>query len=742
MKRKDARCVARAEETKRSQARHLPDLEAADPPISFDERDPDAFSRAIRHAVNSRTLADLETSYFRSFPPDQARRLMEILYETLRGPIADFRLSDNAEESAPPEGVIESAIAKMWAVMHPDGDLPPLPDKPTVAEIPDVDTGSDRSIVRWETETGFFTTAPMAVTKDTGIAALVVFESEAQMKRNLPLLEGGPDLCWVGFQAPLTKSQEAVMNTPSQKMLRIISGVEVGEHGREGRPGITIVGQSRRGFLLRESGGEVFVEVIDPKQKGPGQAKRIRVRTLDGGGVVHLLGKKGKKEGESTLPLFIRKRERLRQRDEVVVIPSRADHLVRSVISTSGTKLHEEAIRKTLEVFTPSPTGEDLLATKKASSVMRLMARANPAEALEVTIGLLDKSRRALWARDSESKGKRRKTRAFVQTTDPLPFDETKIEIVVGTMKQVAADKISDQFFQTLQKSLDTSLMQTLLAVFAQAYQSGGAFVQNVDALLRLRHGGDGGFQRTKILAELETLGTIQFRLATRSKERLPGDQVAYRWMDFPILHRGVVKGRTLESGEETVDSVKWWIDADFLQTLQVKRHFALIDRSLLALDAHREEWEFRLGVAISTRWSKGWLGNEHLSLQDGRTEWTVERLVDTAGLGLNARKWIEKWGVDGTKKSERPPFRVRFRQALETLMRCGPSAAQTIGGFEIIRDRSGDPLLDRVIVWPTEGQVEEWRERFIGRAEQKALEAPKGDEKARRPVRKRKADR
>lgn len=722
--------------------------------FTIEEGDP----LALLYAMRDRTIEEMESA-FDKLPEATAQYLRKVWEQAKEEIFA--RVDEIAPERSDREGLrklMQAVTARAWELIAPgrprpeglleyekpkevgdfafeiteEGMATRIEDEPKI-DSPEMD---DRSVVRWMKDTGFFTTAPIAQSKDSGIAALILFETKAQMERTLQHLEGGPDLCWVGYRAPLTgpkDPKEERMKTTESMGLSALAGAEVDPSKPGGGLRIVIVGQSRQGFLLREKSDEVFVEVIDPKQKNPGKRKRIPARTLDGGGVVHLLGKRGKKEAETTLPLFIRQRERRRQKDEAVVIPNRSDHLVRSIISTSGTKLHEEEIRKTIEVL---PEAQELGAAK-ATNLSKWMAKANPAEAYEVTIGLLDESRRGLAAREErDRKNKKRKTRAMVATTLPLPFDETKVEIVVGRAHQQAKDAISDQFFESLQRSLTPSLMQTLLAVFAQAYETGGAFVQNVDALLRLRGSEDGGFQRSKILDELETLGRLEFQLSIRKKDREVGDRIAYRWITYPVLRRGVVKGRTEADGKSVVDSVKWWIDEDFLGTLQAHRHLTLIDKSLFALDAAREEWEFRLGVTISSRWAKGWLAGEHLCESDGRVEWSVDRLVDAAGLGVTARKWIEKKGVES--------FRDRLRQALETLQRCGPQKAQAIGGFEIQKDRSGDPLLDRVVVWPTEGQVDSFRERIIGKAEakakQKALEAAQEPKKAPRRGRPRKA--
>jgi hypothetical protein len=513
-----------------------------------------------------------------------------------------------------------------------------------------------------------------------------------------------------------------------------LAGVEQGPAQAGGGTRVVVIGRSARALRLRAEGGSVFVEAIVDGSTAGGRkrnkkATRFEARTFDGGNRVKLIGRDGLATEDISLSVFVRRREQRRQQDEAVVIPNRSDHLVRSIISTSGTRLHEDEIRKTIEV---APAQSDAPLGSKATNLSKWMAKANPAEAYEVTIGLLDESRRGIAALEEHGRrSKKRKTRAMVAATDPLPFDETKVEIVVGRAHQQAKDAISDQFFESLQRSLTPSLMQTLLAIFAMAYETGGTFVQNVEGLLRLRGVGDGTWQRDRIEKELETLGRLQFRISIRTKDRKEGDKVASRWIDYPILHRGIVKGRTETDGKSFVDSVKWWIDEDFKGTIQAHRHLAIIDRSLLALDAAKEEWEFRLGIAISTKWSKGWLGTEHLSKSDGRTAWTAARLVDAAGLGLNARNWIEKKGIE--------PFRDRLRQALQTLLRCGPQKAQAIGGFEIQKDRSGDPLLDRVVVWPTEGQVDKFRDRVLGKAEQKALAAAENPEKAPRPGRGRK---
>ena len=660
----------------------------------------------------------------------------QILLEQMKKRIAHIAASDMSEdEKRSAMDAIDPKSLEMLESLSkslPSGGVDPVYAEALLSEVraiigfdPEIgfeaakadpkDGETDQSSVRWTKDTGFFTTAPaVASSRDAGIAALVVFESEAQLRRNLSRLEGGSDPCWVGYFAPLIGPKnptEEASKTPETAGLSALAGAETDPTKVGGGTRISIQGQSTRGFRLREKSGEVFVEIEDPKKT---RRDRVHARTLDGGNVVHLLGADGRLEEKIDLSTFVRRRERRRQRDEAAIIPNRADAIIRSTLSTSGADLHAEEIRKTIRA---RPVGSSEMPDGRATSLGKWIASANPAEAYQVAVALTDESRRKIAALEAvERKRKKSKTRVDVSSTDTLPFDETKVEIVPGQARQAAADAISNQFMESIQRSLTPSLMQTMLAVFSLAFESPeGTVIQNVDALLRVRGTTDGGKQRKQILEELDTLGKIQFRLSIRQTEPKKGDKVAFRWLEFPVLRKGLVKGATHVDGKEVIESTKWRIDEDFLSWLQAKRSLAIIDRALFALDSVKEEWEWRLGVAISTRWSKGWLGGEMLCESDGRVEWKVETLVDAAGLGLKARDLI--------RTKSKKTFRDRFRKALETLQRCGPASSEAIGDFTI-RKHPTDPLLDLVTISPTPGMVETFRERVLGKAETKAIDS------------------
>jgi hypothetical protein len=593
---------------------------------------------------------------------------------------------------------------------------------------------------RWTREEGFFTTAPVATHRDSGISALVIFETEAQGKKHLKHLEPGIDSCWIGIRRPLTgpkipgqqQADEALQSASA------LAGAETDPAKPGGGTRIEIIGRSAKALRLRSESGKVFVESTLEERTKSGKTKpsRFEARTIDGGNIVKLIDREGLPTETTTLGAFVRNREKRRQEADARIIPNRSDQLLRSTVSGNPSDEHRAAIERNCEVF-PHSNPDEGLASQKAQDLTRWGGRVDLAAAYDetlATIGFTDASRAKIAAYEAwERRKDKRKTGVQIIRPTPLAFERTVIRQVspegtnTSVSKEDAAKQMQAAFLETINKGFPASLMQTTLVLFSEAFENGGTIAQSMPWLLRMHGMQDGSNQRRLMNARLAILGTHEFEFLQRPRKSRRTDTAIERgWIRYPFMHKLATRGRTMPGGEETIDEFEWAIDQRFMQLMHATRALAVIDRSLFMLDATRQQrWEFNIGVWMATRWSKGWLGDEHLHEVEGRFECSVGTLLERSGLGLVGREWIEKRGVDwkGSKRSSNTPFRPRLRLALETLRRCGPDRAEAIGPFEI-KEHPTDPLLDRVIVEPTDAQVAVFRERVLGKAETRAIAA------------------
>ena len=126
----------------------------------------------------------------------------------------------------------------------------------------------------------FYTEASTATTKDSGVTALLIFESEAMMRKSFQHLERGND------PAP-----------------------GVGYKWEKDGAKFQIAGRLRLGVRLRESKGKVFVEVLDPKTK---ECVRKVYAKIGDKYRIHLLEKDGTISRKIGLETFVREREKWR----------------------------------------------------------------------------------------------------------------------------------------------------------------------------------------------------------------------------------------------------------------------------------------------------------------------------------------------------------------------------------------------------------------------------------------------
>jgi hypothetical protein len=82
-----------------------------------------------------------------------------------------------------------------------------------------------------------------------------------------------------------------------------------------------------------------------------------------------------------------------------------------------------------------------------------------------------------------------------------------------------------------------------------------------------------------------------------------------------------------------------------------------------------------------------------------------------------------------------RPSLRTKVREVLENLRRCGPHRVEAIGDYTLEPDpiHPDDPLLDRISITPSKGQIERFRDEILGRAERKMFDNTSAPKSSRR---------
>ena len=548
------------------------------------------------------------------------------------------------------------------------------------------------SVAYWSEQSGYLTN--VATTDDSGVSAVIVFESFKELKRSVTHLEEGNDPCFVAFLAE--------------------------DHNEQKR--IFIVGRAERGVRLRERAGEVFVE----EKKASKKSKRIPVRTY-GDGLVALMEKDGTVLKKVTLAKYVKDRAVRRAQKRQTLLPNQVNAITRQAISTLGKKKQLEKIREMLLEKDASGKSTHLLPQyKKSDNPFRAneetpyayLAKISTEDAagLALDISLSSNSRILIGA--YESRKNKRKITATTQYQQLLPFENKSIPLVKQTEKEIQEQvdelekRIADGFVEMLETSLGTPIMQTLCAMISLAIENGSSTTQNVNALMRLRGASDSSKQRKARNEELDLLAELRMTLTIKSIEN--GKEIIIE--DMPIIHRSA-----LVTSDGSSPSRRWFINPDFWNFLQAKRSFAVVPKCLFSLNAQKQEWEWKLAIAICSGWSKGWLGNDRLYKVDGRNTWTTRSLLDTSGLALDAHVLV--YGNETSKGKGPAALRRRIREALESLqrVRCDGEYEEAIGEFEIFKHPS-DPMLDKIIISPTDAQVAVMRESVLPRAEAKAI--------------------
>lgn len=569
----------------------------------------------------------------------------------------------------------------------------------------------------------FYTEASTATTKDSGVTALLIFESEAVMKKSLPHLERGND------PAP-----------------------GVGYKWEKDGAKFQIAGRLRLGVRLRESKGKVFVEVLDPKTK---ECVRKVYAKIGDKYRIHLLEKDGTISRKIGLETFVREREKWRARGSGnMKTLAHISNLNRARLPSAGRDQAIEEISKQLhevdergrlkaivELTEPGYNAIDGTGAKKIGYLATISPE-DAREEMEVAIALTDESRALLERLDTRKRKKKTKVELQGQfdLQGLLPFDarSTKITANEGAL---ALERVGATFIECIQSSLTPSTFLTFAAVLSLAIKNGGSFVQSINALMDLRHPTHSGIARQSLIYELEVIASIRYVLKYKTEKRdKAGNRVAI-WETVPILHRGSETFKQVEGKSATKIKTEWHIDPKFWSLIQAKRLLAIIDKSIFAADSRKEEWEIGFAFAIASAWSKGWLGNQYLHEKDGRMEWRCETLLRQAGLFENGDSMLN--GRGKTRGKGKTAFRAKVRKTLEHLQRFGDERVETIGDFEIIESKS-DPMEDKIIVSPTPGQVEEMRLEIKGKAEETRIAAkliPAKGKKATRPLIRRKTN-
>jgi hypothetical protein len=547
-----------------------------------------------------------------------------------------------------------------------------------------------------------YTVASNKYERDSGVQGMIRFESETEMESVCKGLEDGADSLWVCIRGP--------QDEPTLAWVHI---------------------KTIRGVRFRLDGDGVVVEslVDGATKKVPvlpplGTSNIVRVQT----------GKSPKREWdtlageyeEMSFAEFVKKRERRRAKEESSIVPNRSDHLTRSIFSRASRETLQAQTEKVREDFekkeslawvfdSDSPKEQDGKKSIRGKKRLRL----DPAKAYEVVVGLSPYSRSFAASITSNGKSKKTEARVEAEIGAILPFDENAIQIDGGTNLEIAIASIESAYLESVYRALDERHLQVWTAIFDEAYRRGGSFVLDRKGIVALAEKMGIGLKKAsysgaelKALREtIDNLSRFTFNLEIRQKEN-----GAIR-VDAPILQWEYTETK-VDKDENPISQERIWrVNEKVLDIIRMGRHLALVDRSFYLLNAQKQTWEIRAMLYIASRWSKGWLGREKFSKVEGRFETTVGRLLHGSGLSLAANNLLEFEG--------RPALRKKVVQVFENLRRCGPDRVEAIGDYGIEQDPQtpDDPLQDRVWIRPSEGQVEQFRERIMGRAEVKMLE-------------------
>jgi hypothetical protein len=549
---------------------------------------------------------------------------------------------------------------------------------------------------------GISYTAQAVTSRDAPMQASIYFDSLEELNRLSDAIEEGIDLC--GLFAKTF----------------------------EGATGTSWTFVETRSARLRADGPEVFVEIGRGKKK----ERRVARPFLGASELVRVpKGERRKpnwhstpgKYEEMTMADFIRTRERRRAREEAALIPNRSDHLSRALVSKAGRADH---IGKIEELAKERAKAYDLewISVGKIQDANLQVRREkritiDPSKAYELAVGLTPDSRSL--AAHGESPRKRKTSVTVEGTVQAIfPFEQERVTIEGNTDPRRVAETVERTFLASLYKALSEKTLQVFLAIFDEAYQRGGSYLLDRNMIARkmgidLRAADYSGKALADLDATLEDLERFVFMLEVRQG----GDAIGLK---APILQWEYTKTRQNTRGEKS-ESKTWRVSDKVIQWLHKARALALVDRSVFLLDAKKDSWEIRFLLFIASKWSKGWLGDERLCKKDGAFAVQTQSLLHSAGLMLAAQGMLRDHG--------RPSLRTKVREVLENLRRCGPHRVEAIGDYTLEPDpiHPDDPLLDRISITPSKGQIERFRDEILGRAEQKMFDNTSAPKSSRR---------
>ena len=539
------------------------------------------------------------------------------------------------------------------------------------------------------------TTATLATTKESGIAAVVLFESENQLKKLFAYLEGGFDPCRMGWKN----------DDPPNSW----------KHYME-----------QKGVKIRVHKGETFVDAIMPN----GTRKRVPAKLMFDGMIegrrsyVQVMNKDGTLGDQLTLAEFITQRERLRKKSENALAFSSRNMFNRSVIPSSQSAKVLAATEKQLlarnergEYAAIEPVYEPYDPMNGTSRVLReFMATVSTEDALEISCALDDESRSRIDALETVSRKKQRSNALSCQLL--FDFEREVASIDYGTAK-AKQEQVHNLVNKTIRNAMTLSLMQLHKMLEILAIEEGGTTIKNMDRLLELRYpNSDGGKQWIALNEELEELAKIKFILSYRRKDK----KGIYTRLTFNILTRGTREEEidTLKGTKKMIRQV-WKLDPDFFALMNRKSLFTITDKTLLGANTLTQEWEIRFYDGFTEGWAKGWLGSENLFKVSGRKTWRVGSFIDAIGLGMTARAMLygtkDEAGKVVSKAKGKKAFRDKIRETLQSLQRFGRGGEEVIGDYEYNPRESSDPMEDAITVSPTDSWVASFTDRVLGRA-------------------------
>jgi len=564
-----------------------------------------------------------------------------------------------------------------------------------------------------------YTTATNQYGKDSGVQGMIRFESQEEMDSVLESLESrGADGLAIFIRGPKEEP------TLQWLLVKTIFGARFRLDGE------SVVVEAKVDGKTRKIPVEPYMNTRNIVRVSRGKVQKPKWDTTEG------------QYDEMTFAEFVKKRERQRAREESSLVPNRSDHLTRSIPSRASRETLQAETEKIREDFEKtnsldwifdSPKEQD--GKKSIQGKKRL--RLDPAKAYEIVVGLSPYSRSFAASITSNGKSKKTEVRIEAEVGAILPFDENEIQVEGGTDLAIVIEGFENACLDTLYRSLDERHLQVWMAIFDEAYRRDGSFVLDRKGLVALAQKMGIGLKKAdysgaelKALREtIDNLSRFTFNLEIRQKEN-----GAIR-VDAPILQWEYTETK-VDKDEKPISQERIWrVNEKVLTIIRMGRHLALVDRSFYLLNAQKETWEIRAMLYIASRWSKGWLGRDKFSKVGGRFETTVGRLLHGAGLSLAAESLLEFEG--------RPALRKKVVQVFENLRRCGPDRVEAIGDYGIDPDPQtpDDPLQDRVWILPSEGQVERFRERIMGRAEKKMLQVEQAPPKRRGRPRKKDGD-